>query len=122
MNQQDIINQIRKTLPTQIAESIAGVQPLGVAAGAFNVGRPVPDTWHTYLRRLGNGLNGIVGAGGTTTVTEADIVSNAEKHMQKRYPGPYRVEQYYNSEKMKWDLRLKFADPQEETMWLLKQT
>lgn len=92
-------------------------------AGDFyapNIPQPVKDTWQSYLRRLGNGINGVYGAGGTTTVTEADIVSNAYKWMQKKYPGNYKVEEYYNADKMKWDLRLRFDDPHEETMWLLK--
>ena len=80
---------------------------------------PVPDTWQSYLCRFSNGLNGVVGAGGTP-VSEEDIVANAEKYMQKKYPGNYTVEQYYNADKMKWDLRLKFDDPKDKTMWLLR--
>ena len=110
MNHQDIINLLRKTLPQTIAQEIVGVQPMG---------RVVPETWQSYLRRLGNGLNGV-----TTNqyITEADIVANAQKYMQIKYPGPYQVEPYYNSKKMKMDLRLKFEDPKEETMWLLRHT
>ena len=74
--------------------------------------------WQSYLRRLGNGINGVLAR--SETVTEGDIVARAEKYMQIHYPGPYRVEQYYNPEKMKWDLRLRFDDPHEETLWLLK--
>ena len=88
-------------------------------AGGYYAG-VVSDTWQSYLRRLGNGLNGIVGAGGKTTFSEEDILANAQKYMQKKYPGNYRVEEYYNADKMKWDLRLRFADPREETMWILK--
>lgn len=86
----------------------------------INPPRFPPDTWQVYLRRLGNGINGI--ADRSETVTDADIVARAEKYMQINYPGPYRVEQYYNSDKMKWDLRLRFEDPAEETFWLLKQS
>ena len=77
-----------------------------------------PQTWQSYLRRLGNGINGV--ADRSKVLTEADIVANAYKWMQIKYPGPYRVEPYYNAEKMKWDLRLRFEDPQEETLWLLR--
>ena len=108
MNHQDIINQLRKSLPQTIAQEIAGVQPMG---------QIVPDTWQSYLRRLGNGLNGVAT---NKYITEADIVDNAQKYMQTKYPGPYTVEQYYNADKMKWDLRLRFADPREETLWLLR--
>ena len=81
------------------------------------MGRVVPETWQNYLRRLGNGLNGVVT---NKYITESDIVDNAQKYMQIKYPGPYTVEQYYNINKMKWDLRLRFEDPREETMWLLR--
>ena len=82
--------------------------------------KPAPDTWQVYLSRLGNGLNGIIGAGGKTTFSEEDILTNAQKYMQAKYPGNYRVEEYYNANKMKWELRLKFEDPKDETFWLLK--
>ena len=81
------------------------------------MGQIVPDTWQSYLRRLGNGLNGVAT---NKYITEADIVENAQKYMQIKYPGPYTVEQYYSTDKMKWDLRLRFADPREETLWLLR--
>ena len=118
MNQQDKIDQLRKTMPTLMAQSIAGVQPMGSAGGVFGVKRPAPDNWQTYLRRLGNGINGI--SERSKTLTEKDIIANAEHYMQKRYPGPYRVESYYSADKMKYDLRLKFDDPKQETMWLLR--
>ena len=108
MNHQDIINQLRKSLPQSIAEEIVGVQPMG---------RVAPETWQSYLRRLGNGLNGVAT---NKFITEEDIVDNAQKYMQIKYPGNYKVESYYNSDKMKWDLRLKFDDPKDKTMWLLK--
>ena len=115
MNHQDIINQLRKSLPQTIAQEIVGVQPMNIRA-------KTPETWQGYLRRLGNGLNGIVAAGGKTNFSQEDILANAQKYMQAKYPGPYRVEEYYNADKMKWDLRLKFEDPKEETMWLLRQS
>ena len=80
--------------------------------------RVEPNNWQSYLRQLGNGVNGV--SERSETITEEDIVARAEKYMQIRYPGPYRVETYYNPEKMKWDLRLRFDDPHEETLWLLK--
>lgn len=109
MSTQDIINQLRKAIPQSIAEEIVGVQPMG---------RAVPDTWQSYLRRLGNGINGV--SERSKTLTEKDIIANAEHYMQKKYPGPYRVESYYSADKMKYDLRLKFDDPKQETMWLLR--
>ena len=90
------------------------------SAGAFYAPNipELEDTWQSYLRRLGNGLNGVTER--SQTVTEADIIYRAEKYMQIKYPGKYIVEQFYNTEKMKMDLRLKFEDPKEETFWLLK--
>lgn len=108
MNHQDIINQLRKTLPQTIAQEIVGVQPMG---------RVASETWQGYLRRLGNGLNGV---DTNKHITEADIVSNAQKYMQIKYPGPYCVEPYYNADKMRFDLRLRFNDPKQETLWLIR--
>lgn len=106
-----LIPMLRKLIPQSIAEEIVGVQPM-------TIGPEVPDTWQRYLRRLGNGINGV--ADRSETVTDADIVARAEKYMQIKYPGPYTVEQYYNNDKMMWDLRLRFEDPREETMWRLR--
>lgn len=76
-----------------------------------------PETWQSYLRRLGSGLNGV---GNNKYVTEEDIMDNAQKWMQVKFPGEYTVEQFYNPKTMKIDLRLRFNDPKEETMWLLR--
>ena len=91
-----------------------------VAGGINSPYQPVPQTWQSYLRRLGNGINGIVAAGGKTNFSQEDILANAQKYMQGKYPGNYQVEEYYNADKMKWDLRLKFEDPAEEMMWVLR--
>ena len=82
------------------------------------INKKQPETWQSYLRRLGNGINGF--AERNKTITEEQIVANAYKWMQIKYPGAYTVEQFYNADKMKWDLRLKFEDAQEETIWLLR--
>lgn len=92
---------------------------VAMSAGAYHAPyRPDLDTWKSYLRRLGNGINGV--SERSKTLTEKDIIVNAGHYMQKRYPGNYVVESYYNSDKMKWDLKLKFDDPKQEIMWLLK--
>lgn len=108
-----LIPLLRKHLPKIIAQEIVGVQPMPM-------GQVVPDTWQSYLRRLGNGLNGVIGAGAKTTFSEENIVANAQEYMQKKYPGKYVVEQFYNAESGRFDLRLKFDDPKEETFWLLR--
>ena len=94
---------------------------VAMAAGAFYAPDPPhfpPDTWQRYLSRLGNGINGV--SERSKDLTEADIVANAHKWMQKKYPGPYTVEQFYNTDKMKWDLRLVFVSPADETWFRLK--
>ena len=48
------------------------------------------------------------------------ILDIALSSFQKRWPGDYFIEEFYNAKKGRWDLRLKFNDPKEETMWLLK--
>lgn len=110
-----MIPLLRKHIPKLIAQEIAGVQPVNIP---INIQTKVPETWQRYLRRLGNGINGI--SDRSETVTDADIVARAEKYMQIRYPGPYRVEQYYNTQRMMLDLRLRFDDPREQTLWLLR--
>lgn len=107
-----LIPLLRKHIPKLIAQEIVGAQPMGIRA-------KTPETWQGYLRRLGNGLNGVAT---NKYITEDGIVENAQKYMQTKYPGPYTVEPYYNTKNMKMDLRLKFEDPREETMWLLKWT
>ena len=105
-----LIPLLRKHIPKILAQEIVGVQPM-------SIDQPVPDTWQTYLSRLGNGLNGVAS---NKYITEADILDNAQKYMQIKYPGKYTVEQFYNTKKMKIDLRLRFDDPKEETFWLLR--
>lgn len=105
-----MIPLIRKVLPTVIAQEIVGVQPM-------NIHPKESETWQSYLSRLGSGINGVAS---NNYITEEEIITNAEKWMKIRYPGNYIVEAYYNNKKMKMDLRLKFDDPKEETMWMLK--
>lgn len=107
----NLIPIIRKVMPAVIAQDIVVVQPMGQA---------MPETWQSYLRRLSNGINGI--SERSKVLTAEDIIANTQKHMQIKYPGPYTVEQFYNAEKMKWDVRLKFDDPKQEIMWMLKHS
>lgn len=44
----------------------------------------------------------------------------ATDNMQKRFPGNYVVEEYFNSKTGYFDLRLKFANESDETWWMLK--
>ena len=53
---------------------------------------------------------------------EMTLEECATADFQKRWPGPYVVEEYYNVDKGRFDLRLKFDDPAQEAWWLLKWT
>ena len=48
------------------------------------------------------------------------VLDIAQEFFQKKWPGNYIIEEFYNPKKGRVDLRLKFADPREETFWLLK--
>lgn len=75
-------------------------------------------TWQSYLRQLGSGINGI--AERSKRLTEADIIANAQAYMQMHYPGRYTVEQFYNAQKFKIDLRLRFDNPRDETWFRIQ--
>jgi len=47
-------------------------------------------------------------------------IEGVESFMQDFFPGPYTVEEYYNSELNKFDYRLKFEDPKQELLWKIK--
>lgn len=51
---------------------------------------------------------------------EKTILDIAQEFFQEKWPGNYIIEEFYNPKRGRIDLRLKFADPREETMWLLK--
>ena len=51
---------------------------------------------------------------------EKTILDIAQEFFQKKWPGNYLIEEFYNSKKGRFDLRLKFSDPQEEIVWLLR--
>lgn len=44
------------------------------------------------------------------------------EQMQERYPGPYTVQQYYSPKRGCLDYQLVFADPKQETLWMIKHT
>jgi hypothetical protein len=63
---------------------------------------------------------------GRDTVEKADpdgeIMKTIQETMQANYPGPYIVEEFYDTKRMSFALRLKFNSPQEETMWTIKNS
>jgi len=42
--------------------------------------------------------------------------------MKKKYPGNYELEEYYDPEIMRFTFRLVFESPQEESLWMLKNS
>lgn len=51
----------------------------------------------------------------TGTILESSI-----SDFKAQYPGTYIIEEYYNSKTMKFDLRLKFENEQDELLWKIK--
>lgn len=54
--------------------------------------------------------------------TGEDRIATIQAEMQERFPGKYVVENFYNNKKMRFDLRLRFDDPKQETMWKIKNS
>lgn len=50
------------------------------------------------------------------------ILDIATETFQNKWPGNYQIEEFYNPKKGRIDLRLKFADPKEELVWMLRWT
>ena len=55
----------------------------------------------------------------TYTKTDEGFI-RVQEDMKKKYPGNYIVEECYNPRDFKWDIRLKFSDPDEELLFMLK--
>jgi hypothetical protein len=70
-------------------------------------------SWRAYLKVLGNGSNGYKG-------DDISIVKKANESMQEYFPGNYVVEDCFNPQKLLFELRLKFDNPQDETLFLVK--
>jgi len=67
--------------------------------------------WQWYLNWLHLSQN-IIG--------HSRLPQNGLEEMQKRYPGEYIVEEYYDVNHQRFRFRLKFNSPEEESLWLLK--
>lgn len=44
------------------------------------------------------------------------------EQMQERWPGPYTIEEYFDSKRMAFAIRLKFEDKNQELMWKIKHS
>ena len=63
-----------------------------------------------------------------TSFVNGDYLAGFERlaiiqtEMQARFPGKYQVVSFYNTKKMRFDMRLSFDDPKQETMWKIKHS
>lgn len=59
-----------------------------------------------------------------TLLTEAHFlrknIEGVEAFMQDFAPGPYTIEEYYDAKLGRFNYRLKFEDPKQETIWRIK--
>lgn len=80
----------------------------------------VPMTWQEHLDYYSVRLfEGVVLPEMKLDPTKT-ILDIALSIFQNKWPGNYHIEEFFNAKKGRWDLRLRFADPREETMWLLR--
>lgn len=73
----------------------------------------------SYKRRLNELKRYTIGVGhfGGLSDVQSEIIN---EYMKIQYPGNYIVEEYYNVQRMAFDLRLVFKDSEEEIMFILK--
>lgn len=51
---------------------------------------------------------------------EEEKLAQLNEMFQKKFPGNYTLEEFYNAKLQRFDVRLMFFNPKEETMFLLK--
>lgn len=82
-----------------------------------------PDmNWQDYLRYYQHQLWLNVPTPTQKLHSSKPLTDIATEDLQRRWPGNYIVEEYYDSINQKFSLRLKFGNPTDETFWLLKNT
>lgn len=54
--------------------------------------------------------------------TSRDELAQLDATFREKFPGEYTLEEFYNAKLQRFDVRLKFADPKQETMFLLKNS
>lgn len=47
-------------------------------------------------------------------------IETIETWMQSNFPGPYVIEEYYDTTLMTFNYKVKFEDPKQETMWRIR--
>jgi hypothetical protein len=80
----------------------------------------IPVTWRDHL----NYYNRQISLNTPTPEQKLNpgktLAECAHYKLQKHWPGAYVVEEYYDSTRGCFALRLKFQDPHEEVMWRLR--
>lgn len=108
--QKKLITIPRKIVPNMIAQGLVGVQPMSSPTEQRH-------TWQSYLKQLQLEY-------GSLTMFDAkrrdEGLACATGLMHKRYPGPYRIVEKYDPDRGIFSFKLKFDDPQEEIIWLLR--
>lgn len=67
--------------------------------------RMPPISWQSFLRR--EHLNN-------------SNIEEVETAMQLSFPGPYVIEEYFDTKSMSFNYRPKFEDTKQETLWRIK--
>lgn len=52
--------------------------------------------------------------------TSTDSLMKATARMQEKYPGDYIIEEYYDTDTMKFAYKLEFNSPEDQTVFILK--
>lgn len=71
----------------------------------------------TYRQQLRKMISAEIGLRDWATEERLDHMA---AKLQQTYPGNYTLEEYFNSNTLSWDYRLKFAT-QEDEVWFLLQ-
>jgi len=102
-----LIPKIRQVIPSLIAQDICSVQPMtGPTGSVFSMGINRRElTWQETIE----GYNGR----STEYITDT---------MQEKYPGPYTIQQRYDSERGGWYYTMEWEDDADRVFWILKNT
>lgn len=104
-----LIPMIRQLMPAVIAQDIVGVQPMTGNVGAIMSMSNRPTTPWDYLRNWSMSDRG-----------PEENLKMLNERMQNRWPGNYIVEEFYNPKLVRFDFRLKFNSPKDETWFRLQ--
>lgn len=108
MNTKILIPLLRKIIPSVVAQEIVGVQPMSL--------EPRKMSWEDDLRNLSLKYNGWL----TINEKTGNGLDDANEIFQSKYPGPYRLIDYYDNNRGVFSLKLGFDNPNQELLWKIK--